>query len=185
MERIEALAVAKPILSNTEMVRAIQGGRKTVTRRIVKPQPANKNDIIYKHSECGEWFISPDNDAEPEAKIKPPYKVGDILYVRETWCKLTDWKDQYPDDEEDMLVTYYKADYQKDMWDMAKWHPSTHMSKEAARIFLRVTDVRVEWLQDITPEQIEREGVYKSPIRGSYIKLLPQLRREDGRKDND
>ena len=79
---------------------------------------------------------------------RPPYKPGDILYVRETWCKGS-WgneKERY----------YYKAD-DNDFY--CTWHPSTHMPKEAARIWLKVTDVRVERLQDITSEQICKEGV--------------------------
>lgn len=159
MTRDELLLVAKPILFNTEMVKSEQSGAKTATRRIVKPQPKDVNVIIYKHPESGKWFISPDDDTFSEVEVKPQYNVGDILYVREAWCKLTDWEEQYPDDEEDMQITYYRADYPEDMWDMAKWRPSIHMPKEAARVFLRVTDVRAERLQDIKKEDIIKEGV--------------------------
>ncbi len=122
----------KPILFNTEMVRAILGNRKRVTRRVIKPQPESKEDIIYKHPECGKYFLSPDDDTCPETEIKSLYKVGDILYIRETWHPIG------PSDAHDYV---YKAD---DPLGTDKWYPSIHMPKEAARIFLRVTDVRVE-----------------------------------------
>lgn len=76
-----------------------------------------------------------------------PICTGDILYVRETW-------------KEAPKGYYYYEDWQKDdIADVTKWKPSIHMPKEAARIWLKVTDVRVERLQDITSEQIGREGV--------------------------
>lgn len=133
----------KPILFNTEMVRAILDGRKSCTRRIVKPQPTARYG-----AQC----------------IKPPYQPGDILYVRETWAPI------YPDKESNEVCGYiYKEDSLKEydkrypdgedyQWG-GKWHPSIHMPKEAARIWLKVKDVRVERLQEITSEQISREGV--------------------------
>ena len=160
----------KPILFNTEMVRAILDGRKSATRRIIKKQPKEKNDIIYKHS-CGKWYISPDNDSLLETEIKPPYLSGDILYVRETWAEV----------ETVNGVPYYifKADDQNGLHstrqNFYRWYPSIHMLKEAARLFLRVTDVRVERLQDITEEQAAQEGApkafeYNTP-EGSVITL--------------
>lgn len=150
MTREESLKTAKPILFNAEMVRAIQNGRKTVTRRVVKHQPERNNDIIYKHPECEKWFISPDDDNVPETEIKPTYKVGDILYVRETWARYSICIGVMP-------TIYYKADGITP--DNIKWIPSIYMPKEAARIFLRVTDVRVERLQDITEKQAIAEGI--------------------------
>lgn len=129
-----------PILFNTDMVRAILDGRKTVTRRGIKfPEgqtghlpESGKRDYIYY----------------PGGIKYPPYQPGDILYVRETWCRgsLDYKKEQY----------YYKAD---NVDFSCRWHPSIHMPKEAARIFLRVTDVRVERLQDITDIDILAEGL--------------------------
>lgn len=134
MTRKEILQIAKPILFNTEMVRAILDGRKTVTRRLIKPQPVANRLVIR------------------------PYNADDYLYVRESWCRLTDWEDQYPDDDNDMLAIYYRADYHKDMAETARWRPSIHMPKEAARIFLRITDMYAERLQDITDKQVVAEG---------------------------
>lgn len=119
-----------PILFNTEMVRAILDGRKTCTRRLVKPQPTAHYGTL-----C----------------IKSPYQPGDILYVRETWMDYAG-------------LIMYKADcnkYKLESLNFAGfgWKPSIHMPKNVARIWLKVTDVRVERLQEITSEQICREGV--------------------------
>lgn len=84
MTREEALKIAKPILFNTEMVRAIQDGRKTVTRRVIKPKYAN-TEIILKNGKAFETVGTPATTAE----IKSPYEVGDILYVRETWGRMS------------------------------------------------------------------------------------------------
>lgn len=156
----------KPILFNTEMVKAILEGRKTVTRRVVKPQPDERHqhklgyvtDSTNK-KEIGCFGFGIDEYGGNIQYAKPPYRVGDILYVRETWCKL-------PVSEYGNFCTggegiyYYKADGEKrpQGW-RAGWKPSIHMPKEAARLFLRVTGVRVERLQDITEEQAKAEGV--------------------------
>ena len=118
-----------PILFNTDMVRAILDGRKTVTRRLINPQPT------------GSWQ---DNI---ELMSRAPYQQGDILYVRETWKKAHNGY-------------YYYEDWQKDdIVDVTKWKPSIHMPKEAARIWLKVKDVRVERLQEITVEDVQHEGI--------------------------
>lgn len=143
----------KPILFNTEMVRAILDGRKSCTRRIVKHDvEVILNSPYYKkHPEMA--------DKQIISKLcMPPYQPGDILYVRETWCK-------YDDDHIiDGRKYAYKADASPISEEARKkfgyrWRPSIHMPKEAARIWLKVTDVRVERLQEITSEQICREGV--------------------------
>ena len=134
----------KPMLMNTEMVKAILAGRKTQTRRLVKPQPKDKLDFIVagdtKH--IGKWF-----DRKNGGYWIPPCCCGDVLYVRETWCKgsLNGGAEQY----------FYRAD---DNDFHCKWRPSIHMPKEAARIFLRVTGVRVERLQDVTLDDAIAEG---------------------------
>lgn len=135
-----------PILFNTDMVRAILDGRKTVARRKIDIDVSNQFDVesdgrtivAYIHPETGDSY-------EPTKKCR--YHPGDILYVRETWCKgsLDYLEERY----------YYEADNNKFP---CKWHPSIHMPKEAARIWLKVTDVRVERLQDITEEQAEKQG---------------------------
>lgn len=139
----------KPILFNTEMVRAILDWRKDATRRIVKgfiPDDAVWGYTAFTpkgYISCRGTFA----DGYGEKFFKLPCEPGDILYVRETWKKAPN---RY----------YYYEDWQRDdIADITKWKPSIHMPKEAARIWLRVTDVRVERLQEITSEQISREGV--------------------------
>ena len=141
----------KPILFNTEMVRAILDGKKTCTRRIVKgaiPDDAMWGYTMFTPKGCiscrGVYA-----DEYGEKFFRLPYQQGDILYVRETWCKGS-WmneKERY----------YYKAD---DNDFHCVWHPSIHMPKEAARIWLKVTGVRVERLQDITFDSCQNEGIY-------------------------
>ena len=128
----------KQILFNTEMVRAILDGRKTCTRRTLKhPFIVHPNGYITKPR--GNENLCP---------YDPPYQPGDILYVRETWKKAPNGY-------------YYYEDWQRDdIADVTKWKPSIHMPKEAARIWLKVTDVRVERLQDMTDDDAEAEGCF-------------------------
>ena len=147
----------KPMLFNSNMVCAILDGRKTVTRRVVKPQHLRVLDSPYRK----EHPKTPDK-VLLERLCAPPCRPGDILYVRETWCDPsgTGWPILYKadmpmhwdaeDTETGIAVDLKTADY--------KWRPSIHMPREAARIFLRVTDVRVERLQEITEEQARAEG---------------------------
>lgn len=147
----------KPILFNTEMVRAILDGRKTVTRRIIK----FPDGLIGSHSvgEAG----NPDNPLGLmwACGIKRPlYQLDDILYVRETWN--TNPLHDFGDEPNEYV---YKADYDGHAGEFG-WRPSIHMPRKAARIFLWVTDVRVERLQDITDEQAKREGYKKHVVFG-------------------
>lgn len=143
----------KPILFNTKMVRAILDGRKDATRRIVKgfiPDDAVWGYTAFTpkgYISCRGTFA----DGYGEKFFKLPCESGDILYVRETWMDYAG-------------LTMYKADcdiYRLDSLNFAGfvWHPSIHMPKGAARIWLKVTDVRVERLHDITPKGAESEGV--------------------------
>lgn len=154
----------KPILFNTEMVKAIQNGTKTVTRRVLKPKYTNTEIIILKNGKAFETAGTPATTVE----IKLPYQIGDVLYVRETWFyemhmhDLTAGEPDLPNGR--YLHRYvYRAenpDYPVDVGVGAGgWSPSIHMPKEAARIFLRVTNIRVERLQDIDGYGILAEGV--------------------------
>ena len=154
----------KPILFNTEMVRAILDGRKTCTRRLVRFLPG-ENPQWTGYIKDGLMLYNGKN--EPCIR-KAPYQPGDILYVRETWQYLyeLDGNEQVV---EDTGKYYYAAtdtipfdtyvDASGVTHERVPWHPSIHMPKEAARIWLKVTDVRVERLQEITTNQIEQEGV--------------------------
>lgn len=135
----------KPILFNTEMVRAILDGKKTVTRRLIKPQPKHcmMSQAGLVTSEKPISIVNGLIAAEYGALVKPPYQTGDILYVRETWYKDAGrymYRANYSDEEK-----FYRNGKEVQI----KWCPSIHMPKEAARLFLRVTDVRAERLQDI------------------------------------
>ena len=168
----------KSILFNTEMVRAILDGRKTCTRRICKD--ANEYtvpDMDFYNADRRTYAVHNFADKEQMEQLSTaertcPICPGDILYVRETWT-------------EECGKYYYRADYDSDYLDPCEtlsggypascrnhpgcdgcmatstrihWHPSIRMPKEAARIWLKVTDVRVERLQSITEEGAIREG---------------------------
>ena len=181
MTRAELLKSAKPILFNTEMVRAILDGRKTTTRRVIKPQPKNRIAYCFAGYKYGTWgYPSEDvykywsdifkrthplTEVEENQRWKPPYHTDDILYVRETFSEVetVDGKPYYiykADDD----GTYYKHLYSS-RENFRKWRPSIHMPKEIARIFLRVTNVSVERLQDITSEGCICEGIEASLIK--------------------
>lgn len=148
----------RPILFNGEMVRAILDGRKTVTRWAIKP-PALYAIVEDQDGNCvGSYYEDERGGYDYPTIDDAPYQPGDILYVRETWAEVSlfqpstgEYSQHYP----------YKATYKPDPFldvPSIQWRPSIHMPREAARIFLRVKDVRVERLQDITPKQIDAEG---------------------------
>lgn len=141
----------RPILFNTEMVRAILDGRKTQTRRIIKLAHGFDGRPV---GESG----NPDNPIGfmyPCGIKRPPCNKGDILWVRETWCPCASLDSFF--DGKNLFV--YKADYAEHSSLPCGWKPSIHMPKEAARIFLRVKDVRAERLQDISFHDVAAEGV--------------------------
>ena len=196
----------KPILFNTEMVRANLDGRKSCTRRIVKPQPQGRLCYTFAGCNCGTWgypsktayenwgdeYKLPEDITDEELKRRwnPPYHTDDILYVRETWrvgawdilnqMIAFDYKDgtcgelTYIHDRElfERLVNQSRNDARQAkceyngvdfVWEKGKspcrWHPSIHMPKAAARIWLKCTDVRVERLQEITESGAKAEGI--------------------------
>lgn len=197
-ERKEILLKAKPILFNTEMVRAILDGRKTVTRRAVKLKYSNTH-LEMRTDKYGTRLIEIQNEDPGVTVIKNPdgttthkllayiermplYRPGDILYVRETWGI-----SNFDIDEQAVHIVYkagnekencQKITIPKDKFERLynnysesepDWHPSIHMPKEAARIFLRVTGVRVERLQDIDGRGILAEGMdngHSNPTMG-------------------
>lgn len=149
-----------PILFNTEMVRAILDGRKTCTRRLVRFLPG-ENPQWTGYIKDGLMLYNGKN--EPCIR-KAPYQPGDILYVRETvWQKVGHYLD-IDGETKGIFYNEYKYvatdDDPKVGWNHS-WvkRPSIHMPKEAARIWLKVMNVRVERLQDITPKDAENEGV--------------------------
>ena len=140
-----------PILFNTEMVRAILDGRKTFTRRICKD--ANEYtvpDMDFYNADRRTYAVHNYADKEHMEQLSTaertcPICPEDILYVRETFAQAA------------RHIFWYRADnaeYTKNIL----WRPSIHMPKEAARIWLKVTNVRVERLQKITDKDAEQEG---------------------------
>lgn len=162
----------KPILFNTDMVRAILDDRKGITRRIVKGFISD--DAIWGYTaftpkgciSCRGTFTG----GYGEKFFKLPCEPGDIIYIRETWCLRYDGEkyfykaDKNTPREEKRLIDY----------DYVSWHPSIHMPKEAARIWLKVKAVRVERLQCMSWDDICNEGVIPdSDIRDEFsFKML-------------
>lgn len=170
MDRNKLLETAKPILFNSKMVQAILDGRKQCTRRIVKPQPDTEHQYPLgfvtdstDRKTVGNFAFGTDQYSGSMQYAKPVYHKGDILYVRETvWQKTGHYLDV---DGETKGVfcnefLYAATDNKPEVgWDYS-WakRPSIHMPKSAARIFLKVTDVRMEKLWDIAEEQAKKEG---------------------------
>ncbi|HFD2052543.1 hypothetical protein [Clostridium perfringens] len=165
----------KPILFNTSMVRAILDGEKTCTRRIIK------KEIPEGYEPLG-FVLYPTDDKELGNLVfggkganvyyaKPPYKVGDILYVRETFrwqligefdvwghCNWDDEVVEYKASVDEFLEEY--GEYlDREEYESTRWIPSIHMPKDLSRIFLKVTSVRAERLKDITDEGCYQEGI--------------------------
>ena len=165
----------KPILFNTDMVKAMLEGRKTHTRRLggwkIGWLNIDRNGAVtatvYKESKKGKVVKHyGGGDIKQFIEAFSDYKVNDVLYVRETWqnwtCIDCDWE-CVPDNGSGCCTTpkyiYKASDEETDKG----WKPSIHMPKKAARIFLRVTNVRVERLQDITLDDVSDEGIVIRP----------------------
>lgn len=188
----------KPILFNTEMVRAILDGRKTCTRRICKD--ANEYtvpDMDFYNADRRTYAVHNFADKEQMEQLSTaertcPICPGDILYVRETWehfdcccCEGDEHGNCYQEPQQNVLNKSYGCYMYRatdEIYGDARWHPSIHMPKEAARIWLKVTDVRVERLQNITEDGAKAEGIneewamswwsptYYDPDSGGYPK---------------
>ena len=159
----------KPILFNTEMVRAILDGRKTCTRRICKD--ANEYtvpDMDFYNADRRTYAVHNFADKEHMEQLSTaertcPICPGDILYVRETvWQKIGYYLDVDGETKPSWYneFRYVASDEKPETGWNYSWvkRPSIHMPKEAARIWLKVTDVRVERLHDITEDGALREG---------------------------
>lgn len=164
----------KPILFNIDMVRAILDGRKTVTRRLIKVPSyyphfyklydntdgaitGTKNELFAGFYKDEQIFYINGEKCIDAVYYKAPCKPGDVLYVKETWHKYTK---RVGKGESCHLAEFYgyKASIANSEDGEEKWRPSIHMPKEAARIWLKVTDVSVERLQDITEDEAKAEG---------------------------
>lgn len=166
-----------PILFNGEMVQAILDGRKTVTRRCVKLTRKDSIGfyVLFREEDDAFVGVTEVDENDNEAYQTPPYQKGDTLYVRETWSFIPcigcngdyargaqpcyDFQAVEYDDGDSISdgCFVYRADCKTP--ERIVWRPSIHMPKQATRIWLKVTDVRVERLQDMTGQDILREGV--------------------------
>ena len=175
----------KPIRFTTDEVRATLGGRKTVTRRVVRGAwpdwsylgitddaavtAVDRYGEEYPKPVDGLWAEFEDADGPVEfPMVKTPYRPGDILWVRETWCK-------------DVGRYMYRANYSdtekfyiNGQETTIRWHPSIHMPREAARIWLRVTGVRVEQLQEIDADGIRAEGLTSACVHVGDMEIAMQ-----------
>lgn len=149
------------MIFNAEMVRAILDGRKTQTRRIMAPQPADDIErCIFPNPEAIGWKSSlRHKHGSTTAHFCHYGKPGDRIWVRETWNKYGG------------LLTYradhdWIDDMRKETVCTAKWVPSIHMPRWASRILLEITDVRVERVNAISPEDAESEGLERTNFTG-------------------
>lgn len=151
------------MIFNAEMVRAILDGRKTQTRRIMAPQPADDIErCIFPNPEAIGWKSSlRHKHGSTTAHFCHYGKPGDRIWVRETWNKYGG------------LLTYHADhdwidDIRKETVCTAKWVPSIHMPRWASRILLEITDVRVERLNSISQEDAQAEGLELTGWRPTY-----------------
>lgn len=181
-----------PILFNTEMVQAILEGRKTMTRRIIKTTHhgwdcqkmifalsrtikahfTKISSLIGFHA-----FFTGDGFEDHKLGTKCPYgQLGDVLWVRETWC-LPSLYDGFESDY------YFKAGFSSANIETRhaskSWKPSIHMPKEAARIWLSVEEIRVERLRDITQEDAISEGIKFSRLFEEWGGVVPHPKVKD------
>ncbi len=185
-----------PILFNTEMVRANLDGRKTCTRRVIKAQPDEKHTFPLgfvtgstEAKELGCFGFGTNENGGSIQFVKPPYQAGDILYVRETWqCWRAhryeatadirfraggdDVRLQFANGNTDSIDRLdYDTFVHKWFSHNGKWKPALFMPKEAARIWLKVTDVRVERLQEITIDDIRNEGLSSMAVHAGDMEI--------------
>jgi hypothetical protein len=140
----------KPILFSAPMVNAILGGRKTMTRRVA-------NGALWMAPDGSLKFIDK-RGIRPVLDACPYGKPGHTLWVRETFAVNCVGGESF---------VFYRADSYPD-GDGAPWKPSIFMPRKYSRIALRITDVRVERVQDITPDDCIREGI-------NWVEVGPDL----------
>jgi hypothetical protein len=142
----------RPIIFSAPMVRAILEGRKTMTRRVLKPQPQSVDG-------SGRWYAMP-GGGESLNCHRLPYTPGDLLWVREAWRTEARFDKMPMKDEPTGALVSYEADYDREPNDgcRGRLRPSIHMPRWASRLTLRVTGVKVERLHDITEEDAKAEA---------------------------
>ena len=149
----------QPIIFSVDMVKAILDGRKTMTRRVIKPQPVTSDGMIAKSVPI--WLY-------PSEFVQycPYGQVGDRLWVRETYYPCIDAEQEIRGD------CVYKASEHAHLVAEGEWKPSIFMPRWASRITLEITAVRVERLQEIKQTDVDREGISSINI----INAIPKFR---------
>lgn len=156
----------KPILFNAEMAQAVRERRKTVTRRVVKPQPPEHTYLQHTHGRFA-WSFWQEGDKH---WARAPYQPGEILYMPEPWRCMGMFGDTgyvvgFKDGETVRFV--FRSKERAERWakygnkPFEQWQSPYFMPREAARLFLRVEDVRPERLQSMTPEQCAQDGGFE------------------------
>ena len=138
----------KSIQFNTQMVQAILEGRKTVTRRVIKTDLPKFLGFGYDWVNIDKAVFGFSKYGHMEA-FKQPFEVGDILYVKESWSEVTDGIIEYKATYIEPYTSSTEIDH---VGRKIKWLPASKMPKDAARIFLMVTDVRVQKLFNMTED---------------------------------
>ncbi|WP_151744530.1 hypothetical protein [Acinetobacter calcoaceticus] len=184
----------RPIIFNTTMVKAIIEGRKTQTRRLVKPQPK-----FFKGNAGGHWWrcthvqsmIRVEEELQNPGEyyegfideVNPFGKKGDRLWVRETFCygHIDEFDAEHPDERElfidqDNDLKHLHTPIHKE-WCLREgisieevlWKPSIHMPRSASRILIEITKIRIEQLNQISSHDAVQEGLLKLPASGRYV----------------
>lgn len=190
-----------PIMFSAPMVRAILEGRKTQTRRLIRPQPPCEREGDYAVGRYHPTKVGRDGEEYPGGEVfgmysldgewgrKCPYPPGSLLWVREAWQAIhvavdpetgrgedVTWADRIPDAHIGWWSPVYAADPQHAPTEEERgfpWRPAIHMPRWASRIMLRVTDVRAQRLRDITPEDAIAEGATSRPHCCGYRQQEP------------
>ena len=157
-----------PIIFSGPMVCAILEGRKTQTRRVMKPQPEG---LVKRCPGLNEIRGASQLWTDGVRVFSCPHGTpGDVLWARETWAP-------FPNDPARRVE--YRAGYEAPgvrghvpMWSK-RWRPSIHMPRWASRLTLRLTDVRVQRVQEISPEDAEAEGCWRTPDECSHVSIQP------------
>ena len=174
----------RPILFSAPMVRAILDGRKTQTRRAIKPVPTfNGGGACHDADALQQDYVEPYWVFPETCRYGKP---GDLLWVRETWGAVSPTDEPVP-----LALGQCEIEYRADLppgctdgpgeWpadesncpEVPKWRPSIHMPRWASRITLRITDVRVERLQDISDADAQAEGATMRPACNGFQHRYP------------
>lgn len=144
----------RPIIMGADSVRSILDGRKTMTRRVVKPSISNWFDLERDGRLEIMEIENKNNEMVPILSLCPYGQIGDRLWVRETWAEAHNWTNDI-----DAETPLYRACDPKEPIKQVKWKSPIFMPRWASRIFLEITDIRVERVQEITADDCEKEGI--------------------------